>query len=608
MLTIHLNQYDIPVGADFSLRLSWKNPACYFDQIPGSSGLGIDIPVNDYSRTFFGNPERFEKHSSGSDRKFPGFEIRFGGVLLMSGTLNITNADQEKYTGWLQSEIGVLGEKERDRLISDMPWDKDGERTFIRKQYYDDSEDDYCTWPVLNGAFWNGKGRETTVKKEYKDEDGEVHKANDTITYLTQRFRENFARIVNKFEESGYVDTKGLKGDGEACVVSPFLYLRPFLKLLMKINHFYIDRNDMVPQSQPDLNLEKFLAVYNNYNIMGQVITTEQQVITGIVYDEEFIDRVEEVITGTRWELEPFLYADLVPPVALKDLLVGLQNYLNYVFVFKNLSRVDIIDRNRILKGEAFDLDPYFLGTWIIGERKEVTLKFINEFDGEDRMFGQEYHDLTGRWKDFKDPVETFSELIETESPAIGELRLVRSENRVYEYKWKVVTSEDILKRETQLDCMGWEFVSSGPQPYLYGDSEEIEEIKSCFSTLQMYDGTIMDLPVALQQGNLKKMKSAFVSFTPRLINTNIIVSNSQLHWEGEYGLFNRKWKNWARFWKNRLPVEGSFALPLNVISYIINNITRKYSTMNGEFIIDTIETEFSSNLIGNTRIKGYKV
>jgi hypothetical protein len=607
MLTLHYNGYDIPTGKEFSIRFSWKNPACFTEEIPGPAGLGIDIPVNDYSRAIFGNPERFEKYGTGSDRKYPGFEVRFGGVLLMSGIMVINSADQEKYSGWLQSEMGALGEEQRDKNISEMEWDPDGERTFQNKTDYDDATDDYHPYPVLNGAFWNGKGRETDVQFEYTDEDGEVHKAKEKITFLTRKFRENFSRIINTYNDAGYKDILGRKGDGEACVISPYLYLRPFLRMLFKINRLFIDRNDMVSAGL-DMNMEKYLLLYNNFNIMGQIFTTETQILTN--YDDvtgTVLENQEQVIVSMSWGLEPFQYKDLVPHVALKDLLLGLQNYLNYIFIFKPRNKIDVIDRNSIPEDDAFDLDKYFLGHWIIGEKKDSTLKFVNDFDGEDRMFGQEFHDLTDRRADFADPVDTFDDLKDLASPVEGELRLVKDENKIYEYKWKVFTSADILAYEDQYDALGWEFVSSGPQPFLFGESDKMEEIKSCFSTLQFWSGSF-GLPVALQQGNLKRMKSSFVGFTPRLINSNNILYPEALNWDGPGGLFKQRWEKWSRFWKNRLAVEGSFDLPLNVLYHVVNNITGKYRTVHGDFVIETIETEFGSNMIGTTRITGFKI
>ncbi len=56
------------------------------------------------------------------------------------------------------------------------------------------------------------------------------------------------------------------------------------------------------------------------------------------------------------------------------------------------------------------------------------------------------------------------------------------------------------------------------------------------------------------------------------------------------------------------MPVEGDFNLPLNVLYYVINNITNKFKTQEGEFIIEEMEVEFGLHVIGKTHIKGYKV
>ena len=599
MLTLHYNNQDIPTGRDFSLRMEWMNPVCFMDSIPGNAGLGIEIPVNDYSRTIFGNPQRFEKLDAASDRRFPGFEVRFGGVLLMSGTLNITNATTETYSGWLQSELGVLGEAQRDRFLPDMEW-KQG-AVFENKTYYDASTDHYYPYPIMNGAFWNGKGREVAVTREYTDEDGEVHKVGEMTGYLTMVFRRDFQRMINQ------AGSGGVKTTGEACVVSPFLYLRYVIREMLRMNGFFIDRNDMINELV-DLGLEKFLALYHNFNIIQQWLQVEW--FEYWYFDHELnavVQKLQQRINDMEWILSPFSYKNLLPRVPMKDFILGLQNYLNYVFVFKSLGKVDIIDRNAVLEGEAFDLDPYFSGEWIIGERKDVSVKFISEFDREDRMFGQEYHDLSDRRADFREAVATFTDLEAVANPQIGDLRLVKDENKIYEYRWKVLTSEDIMYRETQFDALGWDFVSSGPQPYVYGESEEIEEITTCFSTLQeTREG--FGLPVVLQQGNLDRMKNAWVDFSPRLINTGNLFHPQALFWEGENGLFEKRWKRFTRFWATRLPVEGEFDLPLNVLYYVMSNITAKYRTMHGEFIIESVETEFGSNMVGKTKIKGYKV
>ena len=601
MLTIHYNNETIPTGLDFSIRINWINPACRMDEVSGNVGLGIDIPVNEYSRAIFGNPERFEKYSTTVNRKFNGFQIRYSGVLLIDGAFNITSATEELYSGWLQSEIGVMGEAQRDKFIGDLDWGVD--QDFTNKLVYESGTDDYYALPVKNGGFWNGKGREVKVVREYTDEDGQTHQVGDTINFLTEKFRDApFLKTVNQYDGQLHLTS------GEGCVVSPFLFLRYVIKHILKKNHLFIDRNDMIPAGV-DLDLTKYLVIYNNVNIMDPEIITGPMDHRWWDHDsQQWIEDEERVITGFDWRLGKFNYSELLPKIAIRDFVLGLQNYLNYVFCFKKLNKLDIIDRNEILKSEAISLDDYFTGQWIMGEQKDVSLKFTSEYDKEDRMYGQEYHDLTDRLNDFGDPVETKEELNELTNSELGELRLVKNENKIYEFKWKVLTFEDALQREDQKDALGWEFVSSGPQPFVYGDADEIEEIKTCFSTLQFNDNGFFPIPVVLQQGNIRKMKQLWTEFTPRLLNTNMLTAAQPLNWEGEYGLFEVRWKKWARFWKKRLPVEGKFALPMNMLAFVNENIYRKYSTRAGEFVIESMETEFSGTMVGLTTIKGYKI
>jgi len=73
MLSLTLKGNIIPLTVDFSMQLTWKSPVCAFDKIPGSFGLGITFPINEYTRALFGFAERFAKYRSNSNQKFPGF-------------------------------------------------------------------------------------------------------------------------------------------------------------------------------------------------------------------------------------------------------------------------------------------------------------------------------------------------------------------------------------------------------------------------------------------------------------------------------------------------------------------------------------------------------
>ncbi|HAX95605.1 MAG TPA: hypothetical protein DCY35_03665 [Prolixibacteraceae bacterium] len=605
MLTISINNQNLSLGRDFSVRIGWVNPACFMDRITGDIGLGIELPVNEINRAILGYPERFEKYHQSGDRKFTGAEIRYSGVLLISGTLRITNATAESYSGWLQSEVGVMGEEQRERFITDLPWKEN--QSFVNKGYnpgYNDNADEYGVFYIRNRGFWDGKGAETTVPVPFLDQNGIPRTKNETGSTMMKKHWENFQYMINVPDELDQVIVSG-----ESCVVSPYLFLRFALKEIFRLNRWYIDRNDMVGEGgiTYDLSFWKDLMVYNNFNVIGMDYQTVQLPILDWDNDaRNFIDVEVPEVTFLNWGLRPFNYADLVPKIPLKDFLLGIQNTLNMIFVFDRGHKVHIIDRNEIPDADPIDLEQYKIGFWEIGDRKEVTLKFLPEYDKEDSLFGSEFNDLSDRRHDFGDPVDTYTDLLAIASPVFGELRLVKNLNQIFEYKFHVYVAEDANRVENQLDTLGWEFISSGPQPFMYGESDTIEEIRSPLSALQ--NNPVLNILDTVQKGNMSNMRNVWSDFSLRLINKNEFFYPDALYWEGENGLFEKRWKKWARFWANRLPVQGEFDLPLNVIVSLIHNITNPCRESKGVFVIEEIETEFGLNMIGRTKIKGYKI
>lgn len=605
MLTLTYNNQNIPTGLDFSLRLSWINPATRLDHISGDVGLGIDIPVNDYSRAIFGNPQRASKYRSASASKFPGFEIRFSGVLLQRGTFVITSADEEKYSGWLQSDVGVMGEAQKEKFLPDMDWPEDQE--FVNKSTYADDVDDYGITTIINYGFWEDKGRETTVAVPYIDDNGLPRSKDETKTVLLDKFAKDFHFQVNFFDESNSLVT-----EGEACVVSPFLYFRYVVKEVLRKNKWFIDRNDILSTTGYNFSMWRNLMVYNNFNILDVSFELEEVRHDFWDQDSQIWDfTMEQQMVFKTFVMSTFNYKDLLPRVSLKDFLLGIQNSLNMIFHFKQNNRVDIIDRNAILGNEAIDISEYFTGDWILGERMDVALKFVPEYDDSDGRFANEFIDLSDRRSFFKEPVATYQDLLDIEDAQYGDLRLVKQTNKIYQFTWKVLVNEDALLNESHIDALGWEFVSSGPQPYIYRDVDIIEEIKTPLSTLQYNPITFYGIPgfkEVRQKGNMNCLRSLWQDIKFRLINSNEVLNPQALNWEGEYGLFEKRWKRWARFWATRQPAEADFNLPLNVLVYLIDNITSKIRTREGEFIIDEIEVEISVNIIGKTRIKGFKI
>lgn len=620
MLTITYNGHNIPLDSGFTFRLTYVNPACYFDEVPGNYGIGIDIPVNDYSRMYFGNPHRFERYSSTGERKFPNVEIRFSGMLLMSGTLNITNATDEIYSCWLQSRVGVIGEEQREKLINELqlpdeqaPWDKYNGQTFENKDDYDEDTDDYCTGEHHNRRFWEEIGKTVQDTEEYY-EDNEKKTREIEISRLSKAHRDSFNYLVNKTINGMPITT------GEGCVLSAFLFLKFLLAEVLKRCGFYIDDENNAFANE--LAEYRNIAIYNNFNLMIPTLTTknteqwEQDMNTG-----DWISTGYTEITSMIWgvgEDGKFDYVHLIPGVNVGKFILGIQNLLNVVFIFRNDNRVNIIDRLSSLTMAPYDLSGYFLGEWIIGERKKTTMKFISEYDKNDAAISDRFHDLSERRKDFGDDVYAVEDLALL-TPNYGEIRYVIFSDEWYEYKWDTGETNSAEEQDSEFDKVGWVLSSIGYQPALYGEGDEIEEIRTNICIPYTYRGS--GFISKLQNGAILPMRNLWNNFSPCMffyngdnnIGTMTNTSEYSLKWIDQFnlnktGLFDKRWKLWADFWINRLPVEGDFDFPLNVLHYLINNITDKFRTRNGDFIIEEMDIEFGVNKIGKTHIKGYKL
>jgi hypothetical protein len=515
----------------------------------------------------------------------------------MSGTLVITNANAQTYSCWLQSELGYLGSKERDRFITDIPMPT--EQTFVNKlsSAYDPETDPHAAEMLENYDFWEGKGRQEPVDYPYYDENNEPQ-INTVMEYkLSHLFKTNKSGKVNQYA----VD--GIDRAGEAVVVSPQLYLHSATKELLRSCGFFVDDTANFLKNTDLLKL----LIYNNYNLMYQSFTLARESKPRWNPYLNVMENVDsDYITDSTWSVGTFDYASLLPKIPLKDFILGLQNWQNIVFQFLTDRTVRVIDRNAIPDSEAYDLDQYFMGEWILGEQKDVILKFVQEMDDKDSQFSDDWHDLGDRRADFGAPVQDYADLADIVSPFMGELRMVLAENKIYEYTWGVAEdkiAESII--DIQSDVLEWQLASIGPQAYFYGSGEkEIEEIKT--SVCPVF--TLNNFPVVRQSGNIKSMKALWADFKLRCIYQGGIETNHQLLFAGNNALFARRWKKWARFWATRLPVEGEFMPPLNELHYVINNITKPFSTRNGKFIIEELECDFKGDQMGMVKVKGYKL
>lgn len=631
MLTFTLSNSPLLLDESTSVQMVWKNPACYVDDIPGDVGLGMSLKSNEHNVALLQHPNRFQRYDNKKEREFDNFEIRYSGYLLLRGTYVVQESDDEDSEGWLRSTVGNLGKEHREKYISDIP-EFMLDREFVNKANYDPLTDEYACPKIFNPEFFAEKSKKVDVfrkvpnpnyvplswwqdlwrnPKPYIDEKVETEE-------LTEAFRMSSSHFVNwpnpdgtiataaSFADQGQVHVKPL----EVYVVSPMLFVNYVLKKLFLDAGLVLNENFL----KDDEDLRK-LILYNNFDITTIKFDTKEIIYSvdfnngNIVYNKSWS---KEITTLYRDYSKPFQFKSLLPKIKLKDFLISIQNLLNVCFHFRPDGKVDIIDRETILSGAAIDISNYLLGKWEMKGRKETTLKFSFEHDENDLMFKKAWEDVDDLREKEKEPVSSWDELIALPEPELGELRYIAGTNQYARYDYIEAEEENPETGGTiQTDTIGWIHVATGWQNGYYNRGQDEEEkVETKFSTLIGEQTTLTE-----QKGNIRNQRFAYENFSPRLLfyhgnnKATYETENISIDWEKkETGLLETRWKNWGRFWVQREAVERKADLPINMLDFILRNITKKFRSAEGEFIIEEVKTEFNLRGIGKTTITGYKI
>jgi len=649
MLTLTLNSQVIPLPVDFSMRLTWKSPVVDFEKIPSGYGLGLSIPINEHTSLIFGRSERFTKYRSGNDQKFQGFEVRFSGLLLMAGTLTITGVSKGAYDATLIDQVGVLGEKEQERSILEIPEFAE-EIEWQNSTNFSPDTHPYCCFPVKNPEFFKDKGlMDERVKQQLNEETGELEDVTydcEILRYVFDKTVDSKVNAINPYVGGIWAKTGNISltidrthkpqikeyEAADLTVVSPFFFLNHVIAKALKSNNIFVKTNFL----DVDTDL-RTLCIYNNFDM---TLNTFDVSFIGPgyewkinIYDDLFEGRTpppageqtvksmgKRIVSYKRDYTKPILAKNHLPKMKLGDLLLSTQNLTNCCFHFLPNNTVNVFSRDEIIAGTSIDLNSYFLEPWAIGEKKNTALKFIWDHDGQDLVFGERFTDLSDRISDIKTPVDNWDALQLLTGSTEGEIRFLIQDNIYAEYKWISQTTYDQdTHKEQTTDVLGWQEISIGYQNgwFRYG-REEVEEIKTAWSTLS---GKYYDVVVAKrglftkQQGNMNSWLAPQQAFSPRLLLYNGENDGGNesftlaLDWsKAGKGILAKYWKFWNPFWANRLPVTGEFDLPVNMLRHLIYNICSKYRTREGEFLIEEMSCDIFIDRIGITEIKGFKV
>ena len=588
MITAHIGTQQIDLPKDFTFELIRQSQLTSFDQLMGDCIPSISFPDTERNRNLFNNPNRFELQRNGV-KEYEGLVLRDKGWAFFKGTCVLNNG----FSGYARGQIGNLAKTQQNKLITDhaLPTDQ----AFVNKENYDPAVDDFCAPWVYNPAFFANLSKTETYAE------GE--------TTILQHKHSNAGYAVNKPSESTgiYINNTNLAfdfdfdDDYDLTVVSPFLFLTKIIDRLLKLNGFFLTESEIAAES----DFSK-LCIYNNVDInTGESHSGTLSVAIEWLWFERAL--ASEVISWITRDVTTFNYARLLPKTSLKEFLVGFQNLINYAFIFNSNNTVSLIDREaRIIEAPQQDLDPYFTGKWELGEKKDVSLKFIQVHDDNDAFFGDFYVDLSDRAADFGADVADMYALKAATGSKLGELRRVLSEQRIYEWSSTVMLVDESINLEKQVRA--WTFISIDYQPgfYNYSPEKEVVEIKTCFSTLA---NTL--LPFTQQPGQTNLRKASEAPFTPRLLfytggnNAKNYTANYSLKFTGENNLIETRWKRTAEWLSKLQPAKAVFRFPANILQNF--NINEKKSTRHGAFIIDRMVTQFTHAGIGATTVEVFK-
>lgn len=630
MLTLSLNNNIIPLPRNFSMRLTVKTPFFQFDRIPYSFSLDFSLPVNQYTSAIFAHPERVTKRRFGTDQKFSGFQVRFKGALLLSGSVTLS-VSGDTFSCTAVDLIGELNDATKERSILDIPAFA-AEIDFVNSSNYDPDQHPYCCFPIVNAGFFRDRG--VKVKRTvYENVPGEGLVATDEkyeTEVLSYCFSKSAASRINALNANGTVKQLASTIDlsrlheknnsydtGQVSVVTPFFFLNHIISQAIRANNLHVASNYLA--DNPDL---KNLVIYNNFDITSTAYQNELEDIyaewstvhtkDGTQLVEDYSSVGKRITNYIRSYSNKLTVKNHLPKMKVGETLLSTQNKFNLMFDFLPNRTVNILSREVLMSAEAINLQKYAVGKLLPGTKEYRAINFTREHDKLDLVFSERYIDINDRRGDVKDPVADWAALLALPNPAEGDIRLLTSLNKYCEYKRITQTIIDqATKEETTADVLGWEEISISMQNgWVNYGRENVMEIKTGWSTCYASIGQTF----VNQQGDQANWKSAKSSFSPRLLiyagnnaGGNEVAGLSLEYEKPGNGLIEKHWKRTARMLADALPITGYFDLPVNVLRSVIYNKCLPYRTNEASFFIDELSVDLYIDRIGTTEMKLYK-
>ena len=300
------------------------------------------------------------------------------------------------------------------------------------------------------------------------------------------------------------------------------------------------------------------------------------------------------IIEQTRFHLPEIKCAEFLHEV---ERLLGCK-----VFVDESSKSCRILDLNSVLKStDVIDISPFAgeISDQALGKQEGFSLSF--EDPADDERWSARVKEITEMLV-VKDPVATYASLPMTGN-SNNDLRLVQDENCLYRYYYI-----NFLKKE------GWEFYSENFLKYVEGEGKY--EISTKFSpvlfekensflfarvekagkVLQINESANDDFRLFFDRGMSGYRVDGVLHVYP-LLNNDISdglgnkVGDLALRWDGEYGLYNKRYRKWIDLMVNRYREETRF---INWPSWMMNSFPwwKKHRVNHTHYLIKSIDVE----------------
>lgn len=584
MLQLKVNGEYIDLNSGTVISINEESPIFEKGDIQGGYSFPLSIPKTEINRRVFQFPDRVENADPTTIDQ--DFELYHSGLIRAAGLISITETDT-RYQAFLSIGSGDFATKIAGIKLNEV--DFGGDRPWVNKVEFTRA-DDFTLFPIYNPLFLTGLS--------------------------------GYNWPVNGFKLNHY--TAGLFVVTGTFAISPYPFISYMVNQIFEQFGFSVEENILATDDE----LKK-AVLYSAFDATKIEVTTEPKLVqVGIdPFTNEPIEEFIEVASTSR-TMDTINLADSMPDILISDFLKWLRNRFNLAYVFDKFNNVRIISREQlILKSSAIDItDQAESGSKTNSILPPDGFKLSWDHDEADEAFAEdEFQKIEENLEFFKGSVETTADLSAL-TPDLNDIYYIREIDFYNQYAY----TADIGDGTPGYTWQPW---SIDFQNYITGSGEE--EFNTGISTLRMINFKriiganifpVIRCPFTEQPSNGIE-RPEYEPFSPRILlyqglqkdednndipmgsSSNFDVDGNQIaganltmRWEGEFGVYEKLYKNYLTWWMMRKQVDWIITDPS------LLEFAEKYAIDRSQFLVKNRSTVYSIHSIEPTECEFYLV